>query len=250
MSDRKVALITASGKQRIGWHVANALARRGYAIAVHYFQSATEAAETVALFQSQGIEAVAYQADLRDESSVHALVDGVLERFGRLDVLVNCAGIWDSKKLEQVTAADVRHHFEANALSSFLCAQRAGLAMVKQPEGGCIVNIGDWAEVRPYRDYVAYFMSKGAVHSLTRCLAGELAARNPRVRVNCILPGPVQLPTDMPEAVRLEVVAATLARREGSPNHVAQAVLAFIDNDYLYGTCLPVDGGRTVYAPD
>ena len=70
------------------------------------------------------------------------------------------------------------------------------------------------------------------------------------IRVNCILPGPVQLPTDMPEAVRLEVVAATLARREGSPNHVAQAVLAFIDNDYLYGTCLPVDGGRTVYAPD
>jgi len=248
MSVGKVALVTASGKQRIGWHVARALAERGHAIAVHYFRSAAQAAETVAAFQALGIAAAAYQADLSDEGAVQALFRGVVGRFGRLDVLVNCAGVWEARKLEATTAADVRSHFEANALGSFLCAREAGLVMVKQPEGGCIVNIGDWADVRPYQDYVGYFMSKGAVHSLTRSLAVELASRNPRVRVNAILPGPVQLPPDMSEEERRQVVNATLARREGSPENIARAVLALVENDYIYGVCLPVDGGRTIYA--
>ncbi len=246
----KVALITASGKKRIGWHVAVALAKRGYALAIHYFQSAADAEETVAMFAQQGVEAHAYQADLTNEHEVRTLVANVRERFGRLDVLVNCAGVWEHRTLEETTAADVLRHFEANALSSFLCGQQAGLAMVDQPEGGCIINIGDWADVRPYQNYVAYFMSKGAVHSLTRCLAVELARRNPKVRVNCILPGPVQLPPDMAEEERRQVINATLAQEEGNPNHIAQAVLMFIDNAYTYGVCLPVDGGRTIFAPE
>jgi len=77
----------------------------------------------------------------------------------------------------------------------------------------------------------------------------ELASRNPRVRVNCILPGPVMLPEDLPEEDRREAINATLVKREGSPANVAQAVLFFLDNDFVTGVCLPVDGGRTVYAP-
>jgi len=250
MKSDKVALVTASGKKRIGWHVANALAERGYALAIHYYHSASDANDTVAMFAQKGVHAFAYQADLTNEQEVHSLVANVLERFGRLDVLVNCAGVWESRTLEETTASDVRRHFDANALSSFLCGQQAGLAMVKQAEGGCIVNIGDWADVRPYQNYVAYFMSKGAVHSLTRCLAVELARRNPRVRVNCILPGPVQLPPEMSAEERREVINATLAKREGSPNNIAQAVLMLVDNDYIYGACLTVDGGRTIYAPE
>ena len=121
--------------------------------------------------------------------------------------------------------------------------------MVRQPEGGCIVNLGDWADCAALLRLRRLLLSKGAVHSLTRCLAVELAARNPRVRVNCIMPGPVQLPADMSEAERGQVVNATLAKREGSPDNVAGAVLAFVDNDYISGTCLPVDGGRTVTCP-
>ena len=68
-----------------------------------------------------------------------------------------------AKRLEEITAADVRLHFEINTLGTFLCCQHGGLAMVKQPEGGCIVNIADWAVIRPYRDYAAYFPSKGGV---------------------------------------------------------------------------------------
>jgi pteridine reductase len=250
MSTLRVALVTGSGKRRVGWHVADALARRGYALALHYRNSAAEAEDAVAAFRQQGVEAAAFRADLTDERAVAALVQLALGRFGRLDVLVNCAAVWQRKRLEEVTAADVRLHFETNALGTFLCCQHAGLAMVGQPEGGCIVNLGDWAEARPYLNYAAYFPSKGAVTALTRCLAVELGSRNPRVRVNCVLPGPVMLPPDLPEAERRQAIEATLVKREGSPQNVAQAVLALVENDFITGACLPVDGGRTVYAPE
>ena len=92
--------------------------------------------------------------------------------------------------------------------------------------------------------------SKGAIPTLTRSLAVELGTRNPKVRVNCILPGPVMLPPDLPEQERLHSMNATLVKREGRPENIAQAVLCLIDNDFVTGACLPVDGGRTIYAPD
>jgi pteridine reductase len=250
MTANRVALVTGSGKRRVGSAVADALARRGYAIAVHYRSSAAEAGETVAALRGLGVEAEGFAADLTDEQAVRAMVQAVLTRFARIDVLVNAAAVWKRKPLEEVTAADVRLHFETNALGTFLCGQQVGLAMVKQPEGGVIVNIGDWAEVRPYLHYAAYFPSKGAVTTMTRSLAVELAHRNPRVRVNCILPGPVMLPPDLPEAERRQAINATLVKHEGSPSNIAQAVLALVDNDFVTGVCLPVDGGRTVYAPE
>jgi pteridine reductase len=249
MTIRKVALVTGSGKRRVGWHIAQALAARGYVLAVHYRQSEAEARETVAELTGAGCAAAAFQADLLDEAAVHGLVQGVLERFGRIDVLVNAAAIWNRKSLEDVTGDDVRQHFEVNALGTFLCCQHAGLAMVQQPEGGSIINIGDWATVRPYVGYSAYFPSKGAIEALTRSLAVELGTRNANVRVNCILPGPVMLPPDLPAAEREHAINATLVKREGRPENVAQAALHLIDNDFITGACLPVDGGRSIYAP-
>ncbi|HZY90573.1 MAG TPA: SDR family oxidoreductase [Gemmataceae bacterium] len=248
MAQGPVALVTGSGKRRVGWHVAAALAARGYALVLHYRTSAAEAAESAAAFQAQGVEVLPYQADLADEAAVKRMVAAALGRFGRLDVLVNCAAVWRPKRLEEVSAADVRAHFDANVLGTFLCGREAGLVMVGQPEGGCVVNLGDWAEARPYPSYAAYFASKGAIPTLTRCLAVELGTRNPRVRVNCVLPGPVMLPADLPAAERQEAIDATLVRREGRPENIAQAVLCLIDNDFITGASLPVDGGRTVYA--
>ena len=250
MSTPRIALVTGSGKKRVGSAVADALAARGYSIAVHYRSSATEAAETVAALRRHGVEAEAFPADLTDEIAVRDLVRAVLDRFGRIEVLVNCAAVWKSKRLEDVTAADVRFHFDTNALGTFLCCQHVGLAMVRQAEGGAIVNIGDWAEVRPYLNYAAYFPSKGAVTAITRTMAVELGTRNPRVRVNAILPGPVMLPPDLPDAEKRRAIDSTLVKREGSPANVAQAVLALVENDFITGVCLPVDGGRTVFAPD
>ncbi len=245
-----VALVTGSGRRRVGSFVAEALAARGYSLAVHYNQSAVEAEAAVAAFVSQGHAAIACQADLADEKGVARLVHQVVEHFGRIDVLVNCAAIWERKKLEEVTAIDVRRHFEINTLGTFLCSQQAGLAMVRQPEGGSIVTFGDWAEARPYLDYAAYFASKGAVVGVTRSLAVELAARNPRVRVNCILPGPVLLPADLSETERRRAIWGTLLKREGRPENIVQAVLHFIDNDFVTGACLPVNGGRTLFSDE
>lgn len=250
MTENKVALITGSGKQRVGAVVAEALARRGYDLVLHYRTSAAEAEASVVRFHDQGRRALAIQADLTNEASVDHLFEVTLAVFGRLDVLVNSAAVWAPKRLEEVSAADLRYYFDANTLSTFLCCQRGGLAMVGQNEGGCIVTIGDWAIRRPYLNYSAYFPSKGAIPTLTRCLAVELGTRNPRVRVNCILPGPVMLPPDMPPDEREAVIRATLAKREGRPDNVAQAVLYLVDNDFVTGDCLTVDGGRSVYAAD
>jgi pteridine reductase len=240
--------VTGSGKRRVGAAVADALAERGYALVIHYRSSAAEANEAVAGYNARGIEAVAIAADLTVETEVAELIRQTIHRFGRLAVLVNCAGAWKSKRLEDVTAADVRHYFETNTLSTFLCSQQVGLAMTRQPEGGNIITLGDWAIERPYPNYAAYFPSKGAIPTLTRTLAVELGVRNPRVRVNCIMPGPVLLPPDLPAKERDEAINATLVKREGKPENIAQAVLFFLDNDFVTGVCLPVDGGRTIYA--
>jgi pteridine reductase len=250
MTLSKVALVTGAAKQRIGWHVADALADRGWRLAIHYRTSESEAQESVARFRRKGVPAEAFRADLSQEKEVVALVRQVLGHFGQIDALVNCAAAWKSKRLEEVTADDVRMYFETNALGTFLTCQHVGLAMVQQEQGGCIVNLGDWADARPYLNYAAYFPSKGAVHTMTRVFAVELGSRNPRVRVNCIQPGPVMLPPDLPEAERQEAIDATLVKREGNPRNIAAAVMHFIDNDFVTGACLPVDGGRTIYSPE
>jgi pteridine reductase len=249
MTERKVALVTGSGKKRVGYHVAAAFAARDYALVIHYHTSKIEATETAEQFaRTHGVPVHTVGADLGHEGEVKAMIADTLVKFGRLDVLVNCAAIWKRKRLEDVTAADVRAHYDANTLGTFLTCQHAGLAMVKQLAGGCIVNLGDWADARPYLDYAAYFPSKAAIPGLTRTFAVELGTRNPRVRVNAVLPGPVMLPDEMSDAEKDAVVANTLVKHEGSPDAVVKAVLHFIDNDFVTGACLTVDGGRTIFA--
>lgn len=225
-----------------------ALASRGWRVAIHYRTGTDEARQRAAAIVRQGVDAAAFGADLTDEHQVNRLVDDVVGRFGRIDALVNCAAIWKPKPLEEVAAADVREHFEVNTLGTFLCCQRVGFVMVNQPEGGSIINIGDWAARRPYVNYAAYFPSKGAIPALTRSMAVELATRNPKVRVNCVLPGPVMLPLDMPEVERRRATDATLVRHAGTPGNVVQAILYLIDNDFVTGDSIAVDGGRSVWA--
>ncbi len=242
----KVALVTGAGRRRVGQAVARALADRGYAIAVHYRRSAAEAQEAMVSLKEGGVQARAFQADLTSAADIDRLFGQIQEQFGRLDVLVAAAAIWEPRPLEAITADDIRRHFEVNVLGTFLCCQRAGKLMVAQPSGGTIVTIGDWAVARPYLNYGAYFISKGAIPTMTRMLAVELAHRNPAVRVNCIQPGPVLIPGDVSQAERDRAIAGTLVRREGRPEHIAQAVLFFVDNDFVTGVTLPVDGGRTI----
>ena len=262
-TEHPVALVTGSGAKRVGNAIARTLATRGYRVALHANKSRDELAATMeelrALLANQTLTpalsqgerekwVAAFTADLTDEAAARKLVDDAHAHFGRLDLLVNAAAIWRPVKLEQVTAAEVRRNFEINTLATFVCAQQAGLKMTAQESGGAIINIADWAIARPYLNYAAYFPSKGAIPSMTRSLAVELAARNPRVRVNCVLPGPVMLPPTLSADERAAAISGTLLKREGTPQHVAEAVVFLAENDFVTGVCLPVDGGRTIHS--
>ena len=246
LDGQPVALITGAGRRRIGNVVAKFLAERGYAVSLHYNASRQAAEETVEEIASRGGTAKCFQADVSNEEEVERLFRQHMEQSGRLDVLVTAAAIWDPCDLAETTVDDVRRHFEINTLGTFLCCRRAGLIMAEQAEGGSIVTIGDWANVRPYRNYAAYFVSKGSIPTMTRSLAVELAARNTNIRVNAILPGPVMLPEGLTEAEKSNVLAGTLLKREGTPESVAHTVLYLVENDYVTGVCIPVDGGRTI----
>jgi pteridine reductase len=245
---KPVALVTGAGAPRIGNCVARVLAARGYQLAIHANHALKQAEKTVHELEESGTTAIAVRGNLAEEQEVHQLVQTVIERFGHIEALVNSAGIWKSGVLEDVTAEDVRSHFDVNTLATFLCCQKVGLQMVSQDHGGSIVNIGDWSIVRPCGDYSAYYPSKGAIPALTRSFAVELARRNPCVRVNAVLPGPVLFPENMPEDERQAEIAGTLVKREGTPRNVADAVAFLLENDFITGVSLPVDGGRSIYS--
>ena len=242
LEDSPVALVTG-GAIRVGAAIVRDLAARGYQVAIHANTSLDRAQELATELNNAGQTATAFGADLRDEDATRAMIDRVRRHFGRLDALVNSAATWSPTPIDEVMADDVRRFFEVNTLSTFICCQHAGLIMSEQPQGGAIVNIGDWAVERPYKNYGAYFISKGAIPSLTRMLAVELA---PKVRVNAVLPGPVLLPENLSPQERQRAIKGTLLQRPGKPENIASAVAALLENDFITGVCLPVDGGRTL----
>lgn len=243
-----VALVTGSGRERLGNQIVRGLAEDGYRVAVHYHQSAESARALVEDLELSGRDAMEVKADISSSVEVGNMVQQVLDRFGRLDVLVNTASIWEQKPLENVTAEDLEKHFNVDLKGTFLCSQIAGLQMCRQESGGAIVMFSDWAISRPYPDHAAYFSVKGAIPTMMRCFARELGQRNPRVRVNCIQPGPVLLPESADAQERAALEASTLVRQVDRPDSIVQAVRYLIGDDFITGVCLPVDGGRSVFA--
>lgn len=241
-SDQKVALVMG-GAVRVGAAIVRELATRGYRVAIHANTSLDRAQALVEELAQSSYETASFGADLRNEDATRAMIDRARRHFGRLDALVNSAAIWARTPLDITAADDVRRFFEVNALSIFICCQHAGLIMSKQETGGAIVNIGDWACARPYREFGAYFVSKATIPTMTRMFAVELA---PRVRVNAVMPGPVLMPENMNEAERQRAISGTLVGRAGRPENVASAVAFLLENDFVTGVCLPVDGGRTI----
>lgn len=208
-----------------------------------------ETAERLAQgWQRAGVRCMVTQGDISDMQGMERAVDSIVATFGRLDVAVHCAAIWEWKSLEQTTSEDIRRNFEINTLGSYAVAKAAGLQMVEQEAGGGIVLIGDWAVARPYRDFSAYFAGKGAIETIVRSMAVELATRNPSVRVNGILPGPVMLDPSIDAEGAERIRRACLLQRHGQPEHVAQAAFFLARHEFITGVCLPVDGGRTIWS--
>ena len=147
-AERPVALVTGAGR-RIGSAVARALAGRGYRLLLHVNRSRAEAEVLAREFDPAATAAHVLAADFADSSAIERMLSAAGDRFGRIDALVNCAAIWQPGPLEQVTADQVRRHFEINVLGTFLCCQQVGLRMAAQAAGGAIVNFGDIATQRP-----------------------------------------------------------------------------------------------------
>ena len=154
--------------------------------------------------------------------------------------------------LEQVTADDVREYFEVNDAGHVSLLPARWAAHGQSAHGRSDRQLRRLGHLRPYPDHAAYFPSKGAIPTLTRTFAVEFGRRNPRVRVNAMLPGPILFaddPTDNNVLRRREAIEGTLVRRAGTGQDIAQAVIFLLENTFVTGVCLPVDGGRSVYAP-
>ena len=239
----KFVLVTGAAR-RVGRAVAMALARRGARLIIHYNRSRREAQRLVSEAEDLcGREASLAQADLSDLRQVRRMTDGLLRRFGTVHVLVNSASLYERTPFGRVEAADWDSHLDVNLRAPFFLSQALGPAMKKAGEGK-IVNIADWAAQRPYADYVPYCVSKAGLLCLNTALAKALA---PEVQVNALLPGPVLLPESFTARQREAVREATLVKRLGTPEDVAQAVLFLIEgSDFVTGAALTVDGGRLV----
>jgi len=244
---RPVAVVTG-GARRVGRYLCQELAAAGYRVAIHARGAFGDAQDLATLIREQENEALAVQADLTREIEVKAMFDQIQWYFGRIDLMINNAAIWNPTPLTQVTAEEVESHFRANVLGTFLCCQWAGRRMVDQPHGGAIVNIGDWGVARPYPGFSAYFAAKGTITTLTQNFAVELAAANPAIRVNAIHPGQVLLPEDATDQRKQAIIESTLVKRLGRPEDVFRAIRFLAESRFVTGIAVPVDGGRTIYS--
>lgn len=233
-----------TGGKRIGSVVATELARAGADIALVYRHSRAEAEETAATVRGLGRRALIVQGDLRQPDACEQVVDGTVDAFGRLDVLVNMASVYRAKPFEEITVSDWDASLEVDLRSAWLCA-RAAAPHMRRLRGGRIINFSDWTarSGRPrYTGFLPYYVAKAGVTALTEGLALELAAD--QILVNAIAPGPIVAPEGASDDEFAAVERATPLGRWGGEGEIAKAVLALVETDFVTGETIRVDGGR------
>ena len=233
----KSALVTG-GARRLGCGIALALAEAGADVTITYRSSKPEAAGTVREIESLGRRALAIECDVRSEASVRDAIAATVNRFGRLDLVVNNAAVFQSAPLDTLTLDQWDTVFETNTRGPFLVAREA-LPYLRASEGR-IINIGSLGGIKAWAAHAHYCASKAALHMLTQAMAKAFA---PEVSVNCVAPGWIGLEeSDSDRAARFAL--KTPMQRNGSVNDVAQAVLFFAAGPrFVTGQILAVDGG-------
>jgi NAD(P)-dependent dehydrogenase (short-subunit alcohol dehydrogenase family) len=232
----KTALITGAAR-RIGRVLALSLAGAGANVAITYRESSSHAAQTLRELQELGVEATAVQADVRDPGSITAAVEAAAARFGRLDLLVNNAGRFETAALEEISLAQWDAMFETNTRGPFLVAQ-AAFPYLKAAQGR-IINIGSLGGMHAWATHAHYCTSKAALHMLTLTMAKAFA---PAISVNCVAPGMI-VNGEVTEGYE-HFAEKTPMRRNGKAEDVAAAVLFFATGPhFITGQILAVDGG-------
>lgn len=236
----KTAIVTGAG-HRLGAAIAEALAGRGCNLLIHHHASPQPAAEVAHRASALGVQACLAQADLTRIEGVHQLFEAFEKHYPQLDLLVNSAAIMQAVDLLTATEDDWQRTMALNLKGAFFCLQQAARRM--QTHGGVIINISDLAGQRPMARFPIHSISKAGIDMLTRVAALRLA---PGVRVNGIAPGPVLKPDRMPEARWEEMGKALPLRRVGLPANVIQAVMLLVENDFITGETIVVDGGDSL----
>jgi NAD(P)-dependent dehydrogenase (short-subunit alcohol dehydrogenase family) len=240
----KAALIT--GGKRIGLVVARELAARGVDVAFSYARSKAEADHAAEIVRAAGRRSATFPADISQPDAATALVQSVVDTFGRLDILINMASVYVGKPLASLTVADWDAVVNVDLRGAFLCAHAAAPHLRAQG-GGRIINFSDWVAKsgRPrYVGYLPYYVAKSGVIALTEALALELAPDN--ILVNAIAPGPIVAPPGTTDTESRAVEDATPLGRWGGEIEIAKGVLALLDSDFITGETIRIDGGRHV----
>ena len=249
-SSGKVVLVTG-GSRGIGAAVAKGAAKAGYKVAVNYVSDESAANAVVAIIEQAGGEAFAVQGDVGSEADILAMFEAVDARWGRLDALVNNAGVVDlTSRLEDMNVARMERMMRINIIGSLLCAREAVKRMSTKHggQGGTIVNLSSAAaKLGSPGMYIDYAASKGAIDTFTKGLALEVAAEG--IRVNAVRPGIID--TDIhasggaPDRVE-KLRSGIPMQREGSAEEVADAILYLMSDQssYVTASIIEVTGGR------
>ena len=258
----KVALVTG-GSSGIGQAIALRLGEEGMNVAINYVgrpEGAAETAETIdhhlhlcmkELAEQHHTHPILVEADVSDEDQVVAMVRRVREQFGRLDVLINNAGIQIGVNSEELSAAHFDRVLAVNLRGAFLCAREAVKAFLEDDVAGSIVNVSSVHQLIPKPRFLGYSVSKGGMQNLTRTLALEYASRG--IRVNGIGPGATITPINrawVEDPVKRGMVESHIPMRRAGESWEMAAAAAFLVSDeaaYITGQTLFLDGGLTLF---
>ncbi len=225
-----------TGAARIGQNIAEKLNVQGANLIITYFKNPEEA----------GPFGVGVQADVSKKEDVMKLVEAAKNKFGQINGVIHMAAIYERSPWEVLD----ENHWEKNmnviAKSAYLLGKIAGDEIKKNQEDikGKIIFFSDWSVLtRPYKDYLPYNAAKSTIIGLTKSFAKELA---PHVLVNAIAPGPILRPPGLTDQENEEVLAGTLLKRWGGPEEITKGVMYLLESDFITGSVLTIDGGRTI----
>lgn len=244
--ESRVAVVTG-GSRGIGKAVAIELAGKGFNIVVNYSSREEKAMEVVKQCQEFGVKAMAIKANVSVDTECKAMIDAVVENFGRIDVLVNNAGITRDNLIMRMSEEEFDQVIDTNLKGAFLCIKNVCRIMMKQRYGR-IVNISSVVGVRGNAGQINYSASKAGIIGMTKSAAKELASRN--ITVNAVAPGFIK--TDMTAVLKEDIQDAILKQiplnKLGEAYHVARAVSFFAEecSEYITGQVLCVDGGMAI----